>query len=112
MSTSGRHTRTTAQRGLGNPHKVAAKALIAKHIDGAPCGWCGEPMFKIQGLHADHSIPRSLGGKLPDRLLHGPCNEERRGVPYLSRAEWVASKRHRNTGQDASDLGKRVLRWP
>lgn len=30
-----------------------------------------------QALHADHTIARSNGGKLADRLLHGSCNASR-----------------------------------
>lgn len=38
-----------------------------------------EPKHNHDGLalHADHSLARSLGGTLPDRLLHATCNESR-----------------------------------
>jgi hypothetical protein len=111
MGTSGRHTRTTVQRGLGGPHQARVRQLLEKHTDGDPCEWCTEPMYKAQGLQGDHRLPRSRGGQLPDRLLHGWCNSQRRDAPELTKAEWLANKgQHGNT--DHADLGVRVLAWP
>ncbi len=67
----------TTARGLGWPHRQRRGALLRMHIDGSLCWWCGLPMFKRQGLAADHSRPRARGGRQADRLLHGPCNSAR-----------------------------------
>src|SRR5687768_12668406 len=71
------HKKTTTQRGLGHRHQQEVEKLKERHVDGSPCWWCGKPMFLSQKLQGDHSIPRSKGGILPDRLLHGPCNSAR-----------------------------------
>lgn len=91
--------RTTTQKGLGWRHKQAVEELRRKHRDGAPCEWCGRPMYlertknfdyKPDGshlsgvLHGDHShmsrsesIRRGVPVAPPDRLLHGECNRQR-----------------------------------
>lgn len=61
----------------GSKHKKSVARLKAKHVEGSPCGWCGEPMWLAQGLQGDHSISRAKGGTVTDRLLHGECNRER-----------------------------------
>lgn len=76
-SRPGRHTRTTTARGLGWRHQQRVAALKRNHLDGTPCWWCGEPLYLSQGLSGDHSIPRSAGGSLADRLLHSWCNSAR-----------------------------------
>ena len=83
-------------------------------------------MYLSQGLSGDHSIPRSAGGTLADRLLHGWCNAERsdgsrdhlrpaltghrrvRDIPNLGRlvmATGAASKPLRPPGPKKSDPG-------
>ncbi|MEU6582828.1 hypothetical protein [Nocardia sp. NPDC046763] len=69
--------RTTTQRGLGWRHQQAVDALKRRHVDGAPCWWCGEGMYRTQELDGDHSQPRSRGGVVTDRLLHRSCNRQR-----------------------------------
>lgn len=106
----GRHTRTTTQRGLGYPHRQQRKDLLSRHIDGTPCWWCDEPMFKAQGLAADHSIPRSAGGTRADRLLHSWCNSERGdGSHDHERPALTGKPRKPNT---SIDLGHRAMAWP
>ncbi|AMS03983.1 HNH endonuclease [Gordonia phage UmaThurman] len=81
------------QRGLGHAHKQQVKHLKTRHIDGTPCWWCGKPMYldrtrnpdydptspdRASGsLAGDHTLARTHGGTLADRLLHGRCNKER-----------------------------------
>jgi hypothetical protein len=85
---------------LGRPHRRDRTRLLANHIDGSPCpcldlGDCGTgcpcrraghglPMYRsahlnVDGapLEADHTTPRSLGGKRADRLLLRCCNRSR-----------------------------------
>jgi hypothetical protein len=69
--------RTTTERGLGWRHQQVVAQLKARHVEGSPCWWCGEPMFRSQELDGDHSRPRSAGGILADRLLHAGCNRAR-----------------------------------
>lgn len=70
---------TITQQGLGWAHQKRRKVLLALHYEGKPCGECGEPMYKSQGLDADHSIERCRGGLFADRLLHASCNRGRHG---------------------------------
>jgi hypothetical protein len=67
----------TTDRGLGWQHQKQRARLVARHVEGSLCWWCGEPMYRSQGLAADHSVARAKGGALADRLLHGPCNAQR-----------------------------------
>lgn len=74
----------TTTRGLGWQHQLQRARLIAQHIDGSPCYWCGRGTFLSadqnwdgNGLEADHSIPRSAGGTIADRLMHRTCNRAR-----------------------------------
>lgn len=62
----------------GYRHQVATKRLIYNLDEGEPCWWCGRPMYRTHELHADHTQSVRHGGDLPDRLLHGACNEQRR----------------------------------
>lgn len=78
------HKRTTTQRGLGYRHRKQRDYLISVHVDGTACWWCGEPMYRDpdrnpdgRPLSADHTVPRSKGGTLADRLLHWQCNTDR-----------------------------------
>lgn len=77
---------TRTQRGLGTAHDHQRTRLLAAHIDGTLCWWCNEPMYRDDarnfdqaGLEADHSIARSQGGTVADRLLHRRCNRSRQG---------------------------------
>lgn len=104
----GTHRRTTTQRNLGHRHKQQAAHLKRNHIEGTPCWWCDEPMFLAQGLQADHSVPRSQGGQLADRLLHGWCNAERGdGSRDHQRPALTGKRATRNT----VDLGHRTMVW-
>jgi hypothetical protein len=101
--------RTTTQRGLGHPHKQRSLYLRGKHVEGTLCWWCGEPMYLAQGLHADHSVSRAVGGKMADRLLHGPCNEQRGdGHRDADRPAITGVK----MGKTLVDVGLRTMRWP
>ncbi|WP_064442610.1 hypothetical protein [Hoyosella altamirensis] len=79
-------TKSTTARGLGHRHQQQHKRLLAKHVDGTLCWWCGKPMYRdkthnpdSRTLEADHSKARSIHGTshLADRLLHSKCNRER-----------------------------------
>jgi len=59
-------------RGLGRPHRTARSLLPPP--DGAPCPFCGRPMWPWQALDADHPTPRVLGGSNELRWAHSPCN--------------------------------------
>jgi 5-methylcytosine-specific restriction endonuclease McrA len=73
-----RGSRSTTARGLGWDHQKIRRRLLARHVDGTPCEWCGEPMWKgTQELDADHTVSRSQGGRRADRLLHALCNRSR-----------------------------------
>lgn len=76
--------KTTTERGLGWDHQKQRAKLIAVHIDGTPCWWCGRPMFydktrNFDGLPlaADHGEARAHGGLIADKLLHFSCNSSR-----------------------------------
>lgn len=74
----------TTRKGLGWQHQLQRARLVERHVDGSPCYWCGRglhlnPDLNWDGnsLEADHSIPRSQGGTIADRLLHRHCNRAR-----------------------------------
>lgn len=76
--------KTTTERGLGWEHQRIRERLLAVHRDGAPCWWCGGPMYRDkarnfdgQALAADHELARAHGGDAAGRLLHGSCNSSR-----------------------------------
>lgn len=104
--------KTTTQRGLGNRHRQQAawlKTPEGGYTPGMPCWWCGEPMYLEQGLDADHSVPRSQGGTLADRLLHGPCNSERGDG---SRDHLRPALVGRKAQAQQPDIGHTVMHWP
>ncbi len=109
--TTGRRGTTTA-RGLGWRHQQQAAALKRRHVDGTPCWWCGEPMYLAQGLHADHSIPRSQGGSIADRLVHGSCNLERGDGRNDHRRPALTGQPVNDRKRLPVDLGKLVMPWP
>ncbi|TQE43584.1 HNH endonuclease [Corynebacterium phoceense] len=70
---------TTAQRGYGGNHAKAREQLIYNLIDGTPCEYCGQPMYREAGrnfdgaaLEADHEEGDKT--RLANRLLHRRCN--------------------------------------
>lgn len=76
--------KTTTERGLGWDHQKQRANLVAVHVDGTPCWWCGRPMFydktrNFDGLPlaADHEDARANGGDRANRLLHFSCNSSR-----------------------------------
>lgn len=70
MSAPRKRAASTTARGLGWSHQQQRERLLRRLVDGEPCWWCGEPMFKTQELDADHSHSRAMGGTRADRLLH------------------------------------------
>ncbi len=72
--------------GLGYAHEQRRRQLLAGHRDGDLCPRCGEPMYRIQELDADHvATPRALDPDgLPDALSHADCN--RRHGAHLQQA--------------------------
>lgn len=89
-----------ADRGLGWAHQQQRRRLLARHRDGTPCpclddDTCGPacpcrpagvglPMHRKaernadgMPLEADHTLARSQGGTLADRLMLATCNRSR-----------------------------------
>jgi hypothetical protein len=66
-------------------------------------------MYLAQGLSADHSVPRSVGGTTADRLLHSWCNSERGDGSRDHLRPALTGKR---STRDGVDLGRRVMAWP
>jgi hypothetical protein len=124
----GTHRRTTTQRGLGHRHRQQVDGLKRVMPTGSPCWWCGRPMFTDaalnwdgKSLQGDHSIPRSVGGAVADRLLHATCNNQRGDGsrdhlrPAISGANITDLDECPNItahGSTTSDLGRRLLPWP
>ncbi len=94
-------------RELGRRHRDQRTRLIAAHIDGTLCWWCGQPMYRDNDrnpdqreLHADHTTTRAQGGRTADRLLHASCNEQRgngdrdeqRPALAAQRGGWAANR--------------------
>lgn len=77
--------KTTTERGYGWEHQQQRAKLLRKHVDGAPCWWCGLPMHKDKALNwdaealaADHlEKGGAKTGTKAQRLLHGRCNKQR-----------------------------------
>lgn len=82
--------RTTTERGYGHDHQQAREQLMFHHVDGTPCWWCGQPLYRDRtrnwdydpdstdpgsgSLHADHGNGK---GEQASRLLHERCNKSR-----------------------------------
>lgn len=85
-----------AARGYDEAHRARARSLLAVHIDGTPCWWCGLPMYRDRTKNHDYDPqatrrdgkPDTTSGQLhadhgdgPDkpanRLLHELCNKQR-----------------------------------
>jgi hypothetical protein len=76
---------STTTRGLGYEHQKQRRLLLPYAI-GRVCPLCPYVMTKAQayapvkgghGLDLDHSLPRSLGGTVGDRIVHAWCNRSR-----------------------------------
>ncbi|MFC0314497.1 hypothetical protein [Gordonia phosphorivorans] len=107
-------TSTTARQ-LGWKHQQETERLKANHVDGAPCWWCGRPMFLApeknpdgKPLSGDHSLPRARGGTTTDRLLHAICNSERGDGSRDDQRPALGGRDRQETGP----LGVRRLPWP
>ena len=76
--------KSTTERGYGWKHQKQRERLLRAHKDGAPCWWCGKPMYLDKSknwdgksLAADHPEPNGARKGLPaKRLLHHNCNSQ------------------------------------
>ena len=59
-------------------------------------------------LSGDHSIARSHGGKVADRLMHWQCNTDRGDGSHDHQRPAL----HRGTPAVATDLGTLQMAWP
>lgn len=107
--------RTTTERNLGHKHQQQRNRLFRNHTDGTKCWWCGRKMYRDKTLNfdqlplaADHSIPRSRGGTLADRLLHGRCNSERGDGSRDDQRPALTGK----TIDNDRGLGPLAMAWP
>jgi 5-methylcytosine-specific restriction endonuclease McrA len=70
---------TTKQRGLGGSHRRNAEKIVTA---AQVCAICGRPPTPTDPLQADHTVPRSLGGKdSPLRPVHRSFNLSRGAHP-------------------------------
>lgn len=112
-------TKTTTERGLGWEHQKNAERLLRNHIDGTPCWWCAEPMYRDaeqnfdgKTLNADHSVARAHGGTKADQLLHDKCNKARgKGDRDHLRPALTGMPVEDGATAEAA-LGTRVMPWP
>lgn len=118
--------KSAAARGLGYAHRKQRETLLRALKDGEPCYWCARGLFRDptknwdgRALHADHTLARSHGGKVADRLVHDLCNKQRGdgSNDHLRPAVTgdygpinAASKTARQTDEDM--LGTRLMPWP
>lgn len=77
--------------GLGGEHERRRRWL--RPPAGEPCPFCALPMWPGQDLHADHVVPRVLGGEDgPLRWAHAFCNMRAGG--RLGRSRQLERERH------------------
>jgi hypothetical protein len=81
--------RTDADHGDYRSRRVCRRA----HGDpvGAVCWWCGENIHSGAEAHADHLVPRSLGGSDEGynlRWAHASCNVGRKASPATAEQYW------------------------
>ncbi|GAC71017.1 hypothetical protein GS4_47_00070 [Gordonia soli NBRC 108243] len=116
------------KRGLGYQHRKTRDGLLRVHVDGTPCWWCGEPMFRDPTLNvdynpmssdpdtgilaADHSHSRAHGGAKADRLLHGRCNKQRGDGSRDHLRPAITGGRVEDPTAIAPELGVRAMAWP
>lgn len=111
-----------AARGYNHVHTARANTLRRNHIDGTPCWWCGEPMYRDRTrnpdydpdavrsdgnpdttsgvLHADH-----VEGPHATRLLHGKCNSARGDGSRDHERPSLQTTHH-------AELGDLAMGWP
>lgn len=109
-----------AARGYDHAHRTRAERLRANHIDGTPCWWCGEPMYRDRTRNPDYdpTATRSDGQPDPtsgvlhrdhiddgDQLLHGLCNKQR-GNGHRDHQRPALTK------HQPHDLGDLTMGWP
>lgn len=105
-------TKTTTQRGLGWSHQKQRERLLRQHVDGTPCYWCGEPMYRVQELAADHTLSRAHGGTKADRLLHALCNKRRGDGSKDDERPAVTGVPLQPLSISEKALGFRAMPWP
>jgi hypothetical protein len=126
MASTVKRKPTTTEKGLGWRHQRKVDALKRQHHDGTPCDWCGKPMYldptrnwdydpdkpgsgKLQGDHGEmtraEAIRRGIPIPLPDRLMHGRCNQQR-GDGINDHLAVV------NQGPVEQDSATLLMQWP
>ncbi len=122
--------RTTTQKRLGHDHQIHRTRLIARHVDGTPCWWCGRPMHRDRrknwdynpratrkdgkpdtssgSLAGDHTRARATHtNTVADRLLHGTCNKNRGDGARDDQRPAITQPHNADT-----QLGTRIFDWP
>ncbi|WP_239010511.1 MULTISPECIES: hypothetical protein [Rhodococcus] len=110
---------TTTERGLGWKHRQQRDRLLRNHVDGSPCWWCNQPLHRDptrnwdgRSLHADHSIARSRGGTIADRLIHDTCNKSRGDGSRDHLRPAITGIDPASAKSIDDQLGIRLLPWP
>ncbi|WP_431231513.1 hypothetical protein ACQ856_18295 [Mycolicibacterium psychrotolerans] len=113
---------TTTQKGLGGDHQANRERLLHRHVNGKPCWWCGEPMYREKernpdgfALEADHSRKRATHGNhgnRADRLLHKLCNIARNTTPDDQRPALLKLLKTQPAEPNPNDLGPLAMAWP
>ncbi|WP_072691759.1 HNH endonuclease [Rhodococcus marinonascens] len=111
--------KSAAARGLGYAHRQQRERLLRKHVDGNPCYWCGRPLYRDpaqnwdgNALHADHTIARSQGGTVADRLVHDLCNKQRQDGRNDHLRPAVTGINVADARAVDDQLGLRLMPWP
>jgi hypothetical protein len=99
---------TTTARGLGHRHRQRRETMLRQHVEGSLCELCGEPMFRAQGLQADHEVPRAIAGPraLASRLVHSWCNARAGGILGAER------NGRSHSGRSEADRSGLAMPWP
>lgn len=112
---------TTTAKGLGWAHQRNRDRLLALHVDGTRCWWCGRGMYRQasrnpdgKSLHADHTRARSKAASVhekADRLLHDTCNKQRGDGSRDSRRPALVARLRKLAARKRSETGALVI-WP
>lgn len=116
---------TLAQRtrdsAYGRAHRQQRERLLARHTDGAPCPYCGQPMYHDPQLNhdgapleADHSTARAAGNihGHADTLCCRTCNRRKADMSADEYRALLATEAASHSARIPCPTDRRIMNWP
>lgn len=113
--------RLSRNKAYGRQHRQQRERLLARHVDGSPCPYCREPMYRDPAanhdgapLEADHSTSRASGNVFghADVLCCRTCNRRKGDMTPDEFRALLASEAGGSLARVPCPSDLRLMPWP